>query len=54
MQVKAEFILEIDSNSPMQIMEEFILNIFSNGESISGYAFVYTRDGDENNWKELK
>ena len=52
--IKAEFVLETDSCLPLLTMEEFISNIFLNGESISNYAYIYTRKSEEDNWRELK
>lgn len=54
MHVKAEFILKTESRLPIHAMEDFIIGIFENGESISDYAFIYTRKNEEDEWVELK
>ena len=53
MQVKAEFILETESDSAVNAIEDLIQTIFANGESILDYAFIYTRENNEDEWIEV-
>ena len=54
MQVKAEFILETESDSAVNAIEDLIQTIFANGESILDYAFVYSKENGYDEWIELK
>lgn len=52
--IKAEFILETEEDLIIEVMEDYIYTIFANGESISDYAFIYTRKNKEDEWVEMK
>ena len=54
MQVKATFIMETESSSPIDAIEEWIYNIFVNGETIRDYAFLYTKGEKESEWSEVE
>ena len=56
MEVKAVFIIDTstyEEEDPIEAIESNIENIFSNGESIRDYAFIYTRKDDSEEWKEV-
>ena len=54
MQVKVTFILGTESDSPITAVEDLLHTIFANGESIEDYAFVYTREHEDDTWIEVK
>ena len=53
MEVKAVFIMDTSTDDPVDAIESNIENIFSNGDSIRDYAFIYTRKDDSEAWKEV-
>lgn len=54
MEVKAVFIIDTNTAEDLvDAIESNIENIFSNGESIRDYAFIYTREDDSDEWAEV-
>lgn len=54
MEIKAVFIIDTNTEEdPVDAIESNIEHIFSNGESIRDYAFIYTRKDDSEAWKEV-
>lgn len=54
MLVLVEFILETEVDTVNEAITDYIYNIIENGESISDYAFIYTKRNEKENWKEVK
>lgn len=53
MKVKAVFVIDTEASDPVDAIESNIENIFSNGESIRDYAWIYTREDDSEIWGEV-
>ena len=54
MLIKAEFILETEEDSIIEVMEDYIYTIFANGESIKDYAYIHISENEEDEYVELK
>ena len=54
MLIKAEFRFGTESDNPTSAIEDLFFMIFANGENIEDYAFIYTKEHEEDEWVEMR